>query len=158
MRASGSSQTPPSCRAAWQVLESASGQGTVGVVEGRDSSSFAAPTYPRSPPVRLSPAPRGLRGPEPGEWQQPGPGCGVSRQDSQGAGLGPRCALPAEGTELLTCSSIQVKILPADTSTVCSAFRFVQENQLQQITQEAISSSGFLQVLFIWGSQRALQI
>lgn len=64
----------------------------------------------------------------------------VQTGDSQSADLGLRCTLPAEGTELLSCSSIQVKILPADTSTVCSAFRFVQENQLQQITQEAISS------------------
>lgn len=133
------------------------GPGAVGVVEGRDSSGFAALTYPRSPPVRLSPAPRGLRGPGPGEWQQPGPACGVSSQ-GMAKDLGPRCALPAEGTELLSCSSIQVKILPADTSTVCRAFRFVQENQLQQITQEAIPGSGFLQVLFIWDSQRALQI
>lgn len=56
------------------------GPGAVGVVEGRDSSSFAAPTYPRSPPVRLSPGPWGLRCPEPREWQWPGPGCGESRQ------------------------------------------------------------------------------
>lgn len=132
---------------------------------GRDSSGFPALTYPWSPLVRLSPTPQEL----PGNARNARPRaqgmaaawarlCRVQPGDSHGADLGPRCALPAEGTEMLSCSSVQVKILPADTSSVCSVFRFVQENQLQQITQQAIPGSGFLQVLFIWGSQRALQI
>lgn len=157
MRASGSSQTPPSCRAAWQVWKRRR-PGAVGVVEGRDSSGSAALTYPWSPRSGCPqchggcrPRARGMAALWARLWRvQPG--------DSRGADLGPRCALPAESTELLSCSSIQVKILPADTSRVCSAFRFVQENQLQQITQEAIPGSRFLQLLFIWGSQRALQI
>lgn len=120
------------------------GPGAVGVVEGRDSSGSAALTYPRSPPVRLSPAPGGCEALSLGNGSSLGRPLACPARDSQGADSGLSCALPAEGTEMLSCSSDQVKILPADTSSVCSAFRFVQENQLQQITQEAIPGSGVL--------------
>lgn len=124
--------------------------GSVGVVEGRDIS--VALTYPPSPPVWLAPAPCG--GSRPGVAQPPVLPRWVQPREGRGASLGPRYALVAKYTKLLGYSSPMVKILPTDTSAVWSVFRFVQENQLQQITQKAIPHSGFFTSTFhLWRSK-----
>lgn len=124
---------------------------------GRGQRRLPSPDLPSG--LAGSSTGQGLKGPKPRgrvaasvwpQWVQPGEG--------QGASLRPRYSLPDKYTKLLGCSSAVVKILLTDTRTVWSIFRFVQENQLQQIAQKAIPDSVFLQALFIWGSQSALQI
>lgn len=127
---------------------------------GRGQGRLHSPDLPSEPSgLAGSSAMRGLRAPEPrGKAAASARPQRVQSGEGQGASLGLRYALPAKHTKLLGCSSPVVKILPTDTSTVWSIFRFVQENQLQQITQKAIPDSVFLQALFIWGFQSTLQI